>query len=253
MKVRTEKINRRNPRRAREIRNRKPTPPLPHGSKKKGTKNLKQVAADKRPPLRWFGLTELGKKAYSKSITNASTIFERELKRYEPYAFSVYNGPPNNFRSTKAVNLIPGAQETTGRDRTDFHPGRWCDHRAHRTSPHQGVLSAVAGSNNVKEPNGLEYNPQLAGRPPFGTGPLDRQFKQHTDRTRDRQSHLADAFRHPGWSLRPNNFGQKGAKPSHPELLDWLATWFMGSWLVNQKAAPSDHDVQYLSAEQSSR
>jgi hypothetical protein len=33
----------------------------------------------------------------------------------------------------------------------------------------------------------------------------------------------------------PNNFGKMGDKPSHPELLDWLATWFIkNGWSVKK-------------------
>ena len=33
----------------------------------------------------------------------------------------------------------------------------------------------------------------------------------------------------------PNNFGKMGAKPTHPELLDWLANWFIEhDWSLKQ-------------------
>ena len=46
----------------------------------------------------------------------------------------------------------------------------------------------------------------------------------------------------------PNNFGFNGKKPSHPELLDWLADEFVrGGWTVEEDAF-SDDDVAGLSA-----
>ena len=39
-----------------------------------------------------------------------------------------------------------------------------------------------------------------------------------------------------GIAANPNNFGATGAKPTHPELLDWLSTEFVRR----------DWDVKYL-------
>ena len=44
----------------------------------------------------------------------------------------------------------------------------------------------------------------------------------------------------------PNDFGKLGEPPTHPELLDWLATEFVaGGWRL-KRDAPADHALERL-------
>ena len=65
---------------------------------------------------------------------------------------------------------------------------------------------------------------------------------ESADRARHGQSHLGLAFRR-GIAANPNNFGKMGERPTHPELLDWLAGYFIEhGWSVKEM-----HRVMMLS------
>jgi len=231
MKVRTEKLIK-EARAQQERFKQKTNTAIAAWLKKEGYKNLKQVAADKRPPLRWFGLTEL-EKSLLKINNKRIDYFERELKRYEPYAFSVYNGPSNQFRSTKAVNFIPAPKKRQGElQQTFILAGGAVTAPTEKVTP--GVLSAVAGSNNREQPNAWNTIPNAQeGRRLALARWIASSNNTLTARVivnRIWQMHFGT-----GLVATPNNFGQKGAKPSHPELLDWLATWFMDhGWSIKK-------------------
>lgn len=154
-----------------------------------------------------------------------------EEKRYEPFAFGVYNGPPNGYRSNRPVNPAPPPEKRGG--------------------PVQPVHILAGGS---PESPGEEVNPgplsvveHLRGAKPPAEFP---------DGLRGRRLALADWIANPenpltarvivnrvwqwhfggnGLVATPNNFGKMGAKPTHPELLDWLAAWFMeNGWSIKK-------------------
>lgn len=82
-----------------------------------------------------------------------------------------------------------------------------------------GLLSAVSLSNDLTVPDGKTgrraalANWIASPQNPFTARVIvNRVWQMHFGR---------------GLVTTPNNFGVNGTRPSHPELLDWLATWFV--------------------------
>lgn len=152
-----------------------------------------------------------------------STLYRRARDRYQPFALGVYNGHTNFGRTShkrfeKPANLTNGILEKTailtGGD--VFSPGQV-------VSP--GALSVTAVE--------TEIPPTLDGRRSafahWVTNPrnpltarvmVNRIWGYHFGR---------------GLAGNPNNFGAAGGKPTHPELLDWLAVEFIRSgWSIKK-------------------
>jgi len=192
----------------------------------KGIKSIDELPADQRPKQDYlggtFGLskTDLSlRKIYQKS----QAYLERELKRFEPYTLSVYSGPTNGYTSIKPLYEVPRQRDGVV-PVVHILPGGSLTTPADEVGP--GVLSAMFGSNDVvarsewnaipdkTEGRRLALARWIASR--------DNTLTARVIVNRICQQHFGK-----GLVATPNNFGKMGARPSHPELLDWLATWFM--------------------------
>jgi hypothetical protein len=191
--------------------------------KQRGVKRLGDVPEAERPK-RHYGLTRLDmslQKIYQKRVD----YFQRELKRYEPLAFSVYSGPFRLVRSNQARHPLPPAKQRRGTvEPVRILSGGNLAAPAEAVTP--GVLSAVSFSNDRVSPTAWNSIPsKTAGRRLAFARWIASPQNTLTARAivnRIWQQHFGT-----GIVETPNNFGKMGGKPSHPELLDWLATWFV--------------------------
>ena len=74
------------------------------------------------------------------------------------------------------------------------------------------------------------------GSGPPRTGPSHRHPRQSADRARDRESRMPQWHFDQAIVRTVSDFGTRSEPPTHPEMLDWMATWFMDK-LVAQEAA----------------
>uniref|UniRef100_A0A7C2JZZ9 DUF1553 domain-containing protein n=1 Tax=Schlesneria paludicola TaxID=360056 RepID=A0A7C2JZZ9_9PLAN len=193
---------------------------------KHGVQSLDDLPPEKRPKADYlggtFGLDNVDlslRKVYNKQ----KDYLERELKRFEPYAFTVYSGPPNAYASPRPLYQMPKKLDGTV-PVVHILTGGALESPADAVTP--GVLSAMFGANELVQPTAWNTIPdEMTGRrlalakwiaSPENTLTarviVNRVWQQHFGR---------------GLVATPNNFGKMGARPSHPELLDWLATWFV--------------------------
>ena len=162
------------------------------------------------------------------------------------WPLSVYNGPPSErFYVSNAgpITRMPAKQTATRARFEEIHVLRWAGRSqspdGKGDSP--GVLGILAdGDFGVHRAAARTRRPgsRFPKRPPGGgwlwpDGLPVRQ--QPADGAGHGEPHLA--MQHFGRGLAPsaNNFGKMGGKPSHPELLDWLATWFVDhGWSIKK-------------------
>ncbi len=181
----------------------------------------KALPDDKKPP-RHYGLTPPDE-GRLKVRQQDEWIWTRRLERYEPLAQSVFNGPdyiPGNGRKLR----IPASSDPNWRPESTILEGGSVHAPGKPVTP--GVLSALAlvtGDGTGDDPFALTDD--LDGRrlalarwivdpdnPLAARSIVNRVWAYHFGR---------------GLVATPNNLGGLGAKPTHPELLDWLAHDFV--------------------------
>jgi hypothetical protein len=143
-----------------------------------------------------------------------------EYDRYEPVALSVYSGVTPDVKAISAPFRMP-KEPTKGTPETS-HILTGGDPFSPKASVTPGVLSAAVDGTVPQEMQGRRK--ALAEWIADAENPLTARVM---------------ANRIWQWTMgrplagNPNNFGATGKRPTHPELLDWLATEFVaGKWSV---------------------
>ncbi|MEI6716013.1 MAG: PSD1 and planctomycete cytochrome C domain-containing protein [Verrucomicrobiota bacterium] len=141
-----------------------------------------------------------------------------ELDRYEPFALAVYNGRTPNVSSITAPVRMPADRMTAGDlEETCILTGG--DPFASGKKVKPGVLSVL---DHVP---GQEISDSIEGR--------RKAFAQWVTHPKNSLTTRAIVNRIWLWHFgqpiagNPNNFGGTGKKPTHQELLDWMASNFL--------------------------
>jgi mono/diheme cytochrome c family protein len=187
------------------------------------------VSVDDLPRNIGLTLEEIGvRKVGQKNVKRT----EFEMKKFEPYVFSVYSGlSPEKPVSSGSMMKMPQKPMTGGKmEATHILTGGDPFGYAEEVTP--GVFSALPDSNDTLEVN--EYN--SIPEEPVGRRLAFAKWLANPKNTLVSRSMINRVWNyHFGHGIvdTPNNFGAMGGKPSHPELLDYLASRFVESgWSV---------------------
>ena len=144
--------------------------------------------------------------------------FSWELDRYEPYVFTVYNGKTRAPRGNYGRIDMPKDPMKEGTlEKTAILAGGSPFSPADPVKP--GVLSAVPGGLEYEIPESVDGRRTALAH---WIADPDNTLTSRVMMNRVWQYHFGKAI-----AGNPNNFGATGKKPTHPELLDWLAVEFI--------------------------
>ena len=188
-------------------------------------KRVRRKLPEEQQPPRYIGLTneDLG---YRKVLQKRGHLLKRQLERYKPKAYSVYNGPTRVLNSRIMLELPNTVQGDAAK--TFVLDGGSVYAPLEPVSP--GILSVTNLLNTSNTPESNQFrkvnvpstlqNRRLAfaewvtsiKNPLFARTMVNRIWQQHFGA---------------GISATPNNFGATGGKPTNPKLLDWLTGYFI--------------------------
>ncbi len=201
------------------------------------------IAEDKLPPQRVgletldLGLERIARKGLER--------LKWEYERYEPRAITVYSGRTPEVKAVVTPPRMPAQRMTVGQleetcilsngdpfaPRDKVTPGvlsaaMSLGEREGVSPPTTPVDSSIVTLNQIRRgPDGTPLAFDIVGRRlslaqwiASPTNPLTARVMVN----RIWQGHFGQGF-----AGNPNNFGATGKKPTHPELLDWLATEFI--------------------------
>ncbi len=143
-------------------------------------------------------------------------FYKLALKRYQPIAFSVNNGGPKK-KKPQTVHILKGGSLAA---------------KGKAVTP--GVLSAVYKSDDERYPSEWNTVPNEShGRRLALARWIASEKNPLTARV------MVNRIWHwhfgKGLVATSNNFGKMGKRPTHPELLDWMATYFVKhKWSIKQ-------------------
>lgn len=190
------------------------------------------IPSEKLPPL-GLGLTfeELGRQKVGRKNVLRTTY---EMNKFKPYALSVYSGasPETPLISGKMVAMpdkpMSGGETEASHVLTGGDPFS----RGAKVTP--GVFSALPGSNDRLKATDWNSIPET---------PKGRRLAFAKWLASPKNVLVPRSMANRIWSYHfgrgivdtPNNFGAMGGKPSHPELLDYLATQFIEfGWSIKE-------------------
>ena len=193
-----------------------------HGLPYKTNEERKNLPDEVKPP-RNVGLDHVDE-GQLKVREQDEWIWQRALERYQPMAQSVYDGPDPklSFKSARSLRMPP-AIKASFRPETRILMGGSLEAPGDEVQP--GVLSAlglgVKGENTDPYVLPEDLTSRRLGlaqwiaddRNPLTTRSIVNRVWQY---------HFGKPI-----AGTPSNFGVKGAKPTHPELLDWLTADFV--------------------------
>ena len=144
-----------------------------------------------------------------------------ELDRYEPFALAVHHGRTPDVKAVLAPVRMPANRMTEGElEETSIHTGGDPFAQGAKVTP--GTLSVLDS-----------LIPRSAFPVPSSIEGRRKAFAEWVADARNPLTTRAIANRIWLWHFdqpiagNPNNFGSTGKKPTHPELLDWLAATFV--------------------------
>ena len=143
-----------------------------------------------------------------------------ELDRYEPYALAVYGGRTRQYKTVFAPLRMPADRMIAGElEETCILTGG--DPFASGTKVKPGVLSVLGSVQKTPIPDTIEGRRKAFAE---WVASADNPLTTRAIVNRVWMWHFGQPL-----AGNPNNFGSTGKKPTHPELLDWLAAKFVGS------------------------